>query len=222
MHHMPRYSRSRPLPDHVTGTASSAYPQTSQPGWYSNRTRAIAPRPKAPVQRRAFRSVTTNLLSLHNASPGSTPPPPGRCHHSRHPASHGGRGTGPIAGMTGDLTPATGHCCKSHTQDPKPSRSWASPTSEMSRGTPSHQACAVDSRQAGQPAFTIPPRSHNDPSVRVGSRTSPTASPPIPAVIRACRHHGLATFRDRRRSLAKPCGKIVPSGQARGGLCGQR
>ena len=35
-----------------------------------------------------------------------------------------------------------------------------------------------------------------------------------------CRHHGAATFRDRWRPPVKPCGKFVPIGQARGGICG--
>jgi hypothetical protein len=40
------------------------------------------------------------------------------------------------------------------------------------------------------------------------------------AVLRVCRHHGSATFRDRWRPPVKPCGKFVPIGQARGGICG--
>jgi len=67
------------------------------------------------------------------------------------------------------------------------------------------------------------------PCWRSGSRPgpvpgncSPSTLARITAVLRVCHRHGSATLHDRWRPPVEPCGKFVPSGQARGGVCGQR
>jgi hypothetical protein len=96
-----------------------------------------------------------------------------------------------IGGQPSDaaLRPATAHrsCGRERLLRPPPAprTPWnpADPSPPFPP-TPQHPpTCGADSGQAGrQPAFTIPPRSHNDPSVRVGSRRRRPPTCPSPAV----------------------------------------